>query len=133
LHDIRIHKLVYLGAIPSRRPITTSVFPPDFDIVRICFEEPFGPASPRHPSDLTRLAYIVLEGLRRSLLPRTGNREAMTALQQWLFSFILHQFDIVDFLICEIEVVCRGSDCRMQTSICTYHTLLACSLYCAYG
>lgn len=109
LHDIRIHKLVYLGATPSRRPITTSVFPPDFDIVRICFEEPFGPASPRHPSDLTRLAYIVLEGLRRSLLPRTGNREAMTALQQWLFSFILHQFDFVDILICEIEdVIAEG-------------------------
>ncbi|RLM85619.1 hypothetical protein C2845_PM04G04340 [Panicum miliaceum] len=105
--DIRLHDLVYPDIPPSRRPVCTGVDPPDFDTVSICFEEPFGPASPRHPSDLTRLASIALKGLRRSLLPRTGNRETVTALQQWILSYILRRqpFDIVDFLICEIEDV----------------------------
>jgi len=54
---------------------------------------------------LTPLATIILEVLRRTILPRTGYREAITALQQWTLAYILHRrdFDIVDFLLCEIE------------------------------
>lgn len=37
----------------------------------------------------------------------TGNRDGITALQQWLLAYIIRQqqFDIVDFILCEIEDV----------------------------
>jgi len=43
--------------------------------------------------------------LRRSLLPRRGNAETITALQQWLLLHIMNheQFDIVDLIFCEWE------------------------------
>jgi hypothetical protein len=43
--------------------------------------------------------------MRRTLLPRMGYREATTHIQLWLLgALVCHsEFDVVDFLICEIE------------------------------
>jgi len=110
-YDVLLHKNTYPRVRRSRRPVNSGVITPDHEIAKICFQEPFGPASPRSQSDLTPLAAIILEGLRRSLLPRTRNPGTLTALQQWLLSYMLMKepFDIVDFLICEIEdVIAEG-------------------------
>ena len=52
-------------------------------------------------------AYAVHMGLRRTLLPRSGYPEGFTGLQQLLLLHILtHElFDIVDFILAEIEDV----------------------------
>ena len=55
--------------------------------------------------------------MRRTLLPRTGYKEGLTNLQQWLLSALVShtQFDIVDFLICEIEdTIADGIQARQQ-------------------
>jgi hypothetical protein len=43
--------------------------------------------------------------MRRTLLPRMGYREATTHIQLWLLGALIShsEFDVVDFLICEIE------------------------------
>lgn len=53
----------------------------------------------------------MLELLRRTLLSRTGNKDKITSLQQWLLSYIVcrQPFDLVDFLLCEMEDVIADS------------------------
>ena len=82
------------------------MFPSDED-VSILFQQPFLPGTPRVPSRLTPVAYVIHFALKRSLLFRIGYSEGITSLQQWLLIYILGgtQFDIVDFFICEIEDV----------------------------
>jgi hypothetical protein len=65
----------------------------------------------RQPKDLTGLAAQIHRALRKSLLSRVGFREGLTQLQQLLLATILHQqqFDVVDFLICEMEDVIANS------------------------
>ena len=43
--------------------------------------------------------------MRRTLLPRTGFKEGLTNVQQWLLATLASQseFHIVDFMICEME------------------------------
>jgi hypothetical protein len=43
--------------------------------------------------------------MRRTLLPRMGYREAATHIQLWLLGVLVShsEFDVLDFLICEIE------------------------------
>jgi hypothetical protein len=43
--------------------------------------------------------------MRRTLLPRMGYREATTHIQLWLLGALIShsEFDVVDFLICEIK------------------------------
>ena len=62
---------------------------------------------PAVPSFLTLEAYAVHMALRRTLLPRSGYLEGFTGLQQLLLLHILtHEpFDIVDFILAEIEDV----------------------------
>jgi hypothetical protein len=45
--------------------------------------------------------------MRKTILPRGGNRETLTSLQQWLLLSIWtgEQFDFLDFMLCEIEDV----------------------------
>ena len=45
--------------------------------------------------------------MRKTILPRGGNRESLTSLQQWLLLSIWNgeQFDFSDFMLCEIEDV----------------------------
>ena len=82
------------------------MFPSDED-VSVLFQQPFHPGTPRVPSRLTPVAYVIHFAIKRSLLFRIGYSEGITALQQRLLIYILGamQFDIVDFFICEIEDV----------------------------
>jgi hypothetical protein len=55
--------------------------------------------------------------MRRTLLPRIGYREAATYIQLWLLGALIShlEFDVVDFLICEIEdTVLDGLRARRQ-------------------
>jgi hypothetical protein len=55
--------------------------------------------------------------MRRTLLPRMGYREATTHIQLWLLGALVShsEFDVVDFLICEIEdTVLDGMCARRQ-------------------
>jgi hypothetical protein len=55
--------------------------------------------------------------MRRTLLPRMGYREATTHIQLWLLGVLVSylEFDVVDFLICEIEdTVLDGLRARRQ-------------------
>ena len=86
------------------------MFPSDED-VSVLFEPPFLPGTPRVPSRLTPVAYMIHFALKRSLLLRIGYSEGITALQQWLLIYILGglPFDIVDFFICElVDVIIEG-------------------------
>ena len=100
-----LHFHTYGDADPPRRSKET-MFPSDKD-VSILFQQPFLPGTPRVPSRLTPVAYVIHFALKRSLLFRIGYSEGITSLQQWLLIYILGgtQFDIVDFFICEIEDV----------------------------
>jgi hypothetical protein len=76
----RIHQLAYPGVDPPRRAYSSNIHAPDHETAAAIYRPPFGPASERHPSALTPLAYTLLDALCRSLLSRTGNRETVTAL-----------------------------------------------------
>jgi hypothetical protein len=55
--------------------------------------------------------------MRQTLLPRMGYREATTHIQLWLLGALVShsEFDVVDFLICEIEdTVLDGLRARRQ-------------------
>jgi hypothetical protein len=56
---------------------------------------------------LTHEANVVRQALQKTLLPRIGNAESITSLQQWLLVHVMtgRAFDIVDFFLCEIEDV----------------------------
>jgi hypothetical protein len=61
--------------------------------------------------------------MRRSLLPRTGYREATTHILLWLLGALIidSEFDVVDFLICEIEdTVLDGIRARRQVPYAHY-------------
>ena len=104
LNDTRLHELAYPGAIPLRCACCGGVLPP-FERVSICYRQPFLPESSRALTRLTTEARVVHNALRRSLLPRMGGGEAVTSIQQWLLLHIMSHtpFDIVDFLLCEVE------------------------------
>jgi hypothetical protein len=55
--------------------------------------------------------------MRRTLLPQMGYREATSHIQLWLLGALIShsEFDVVDFLICEIEdTVLDGLRARRQ-------------------
>ena len=61
--------------------------------------------------------------MRETLLPRMGYREATTHIRLWLLgALVLHsEFDVVDFLICEIEdTILDGLHARRQLSYAHY-------------
>jgi hypothetical protein len=73
--------------------------------------------SRRSPADFTTAAKYLFELIRRTLLPRMGYREATTHIQLWLLGALVShsEFDVVDFLICEIEdTVLDGIRARRQ-------------------
>lgn len=60
---------------------------------------------------------FIYELMRRTLLPRIGYRDDITHIQLWLLGALVSHsmFDIVDFLICEIEdIVLDGLRARHQ-------------------
>jgi hypothetical protein len=61
--------------------------------------------------------------MRQTLLPRMGYREVTTHIQLWLLGALAShsEFDVVDFLICEIEdTVLDGLRARRQLSYAHY-------------
>ena len=73
------------------------------------FRSLFPASYPQAPDLLTDEAFTVHMALRRTLLPRSGYPEGFTVLQQQLLIHILRHepFDIVDFILAEIEDAVR--------------------------
>jgi hypothetical protein len=83
----------------------------------LCSAHPSQDGSRRSPADFTTAAKYLFELIRRTLLPRMGYREATTHIQLWLLGALVShsEFDIVDFLICEIEdTILDGIRARRQ-------------------
>ncbi|TVU48711.1 hypothetical protein EJB05_08356, partial [Eragrostis curvula] len=117
--DSCIYRKVYGDASPPRHPrIGGNNFPTveklgELFIVALS-ESDTGSRETRY---LNLVAKVVHEALRRTLLPRHGHADKMSSLQQWLLIHIMdgEQFDIVDFLLCEIEdVITDGLACSRQ-------------------
>jgi hypothetical protein len=85
--------------------------------VATLFRPPFSDGSRRSPADFTTAAKYLYELIRRTLLSRMGYKEATTHIQLWLLGALVShsEFNIVDFLICEIEdTVLDGIRARRQ-------------------
>jgi hypothetical protein len=106
LVDVSLHEMVYGDADPPRRAMIGGIAP-SHEAISQCFRQPFPASYARVPSLLTPEAYAAHMALRRTLLPRSGYPEGFTGLQQLLLLHILtHEpFDIVDFILAEIEDV----------------------------
>jgi hypothetical protein len=111
----RLHSLCYGTSDPPRRP--HGGVAPGTSHVAALFRPPFSDGSRRSPTDFTTAAKYLFELIRRTLLPRMGYREATTHIQLWLLGALVShsEFDVVDFLICEIEdTVLDGIRARRQ-------------------
>jgi hypothetical protein len=111
----RLHSLCYGTSDPPRRP--HGGVAPGTAHVAALFRPPFLDGSRRSPADFTTAAKYLYELIRRTLLPRMGYREATTHIQLWLLGALVShsEFDVVDFLICEIEdTVLDGIRARRQ-------------------
>jgi hypothetical protein len=99
----RLHSLCYGTSDPPRRP--HGGVAPGTAHVAALFRPPFTDGSRRSRADFTTAAKYLYELIRRTLLPRMGYREATTHIQLWLLGALVShsEFDVVDFLICEIE------------------------------
>ena len=73
--------------------------------------EPFTDGSLCTPDRLCLEAYVLHMALRKTVLPRGGNRESLTSLQQWLLLSIWRgeQFEFLHFFLSEIEDVIADS------------------------
>jgi hypothetical protein len=98
-----LHSLCYGTSDPPRRP-HVGVAPGTAHVAAL-FRPPFSDGSRRSPTDFTTTTKFLYQLMRRTLLPWMGYREAATHIQLWLLgSLVSHsEFDVVDFLICEIE------------------------------
>jgi hypothetical protein len=92
----RLHSLCCGTSDPPRRP-HGGVAPATAHVAAL-FRPPFTPGS-------RRAAKFLYEMMRRTLLPWMGYKEATTHIQLWLLGALIShsEFDVVDFLICEIE------------------------------
>jgi hypothetical protein len=111
----RLHSLCYDTSDPPRRP-HGGVAPATAHVAAL-FRPPFSDGSRSSPADFTTAAKFLFELIRRTLLPRMGYREATTHIQLWLLGALIShsEFDVVDFLICEIEdTVLDGIRARRQ-------------------
>jgi hypothetical protein len=98
-----LHSLCYDTSDPPRRPHSGVALATAH--VAALFRPPFSNGSRRSPADFTTSAKFLYQLMRRTLLPRMGYREAATHIQLWLLGALIShsEFDVVDFLICEIE------------------------------
>jgi hypothetical protein len=111
----RLHNLCYGTSDPPRRP--HGGVAPDTAHVATLFRPPFSDGSRRSPTDFTTTAKFLYQLMRRTLLPQMGYREATTHIQLWLLGALVShsEFDVVNFLICEIEdTVLDGLRARRQ-------------------
>jgi hypothetical protein len=111
----RLHSMCYGTSDPPCRPHDRVA--PGTAHVAALFRPPFSDGSRRSPADFTTAARFLYQLMRRMLLPRMGYREAATHIQLWLLGALVShsEFDVVDFLICEIEdTVLDGLRARRQ-------------------
>jgi hypothetical protein len=111
----RLHSLCYDTFDPPRRP--HGGVAPGTAHVAALFRPPFSDGSRRSPADFTTAAKFLYQLMRRTLLPWMGYREATTHIELWLLGALVShsEFDVVDFLICEIEdTVLDGLRARRQ-------------------
>jgi hypothetical protein len=111
----RLHSLCYGTSDPPRRP--HGGVAPGTAHVTALFRPPFLDGSRCSPADFTTAAKFLFQLMRRTLLPWMGYREATTHIQLWLLGALVShsEFDVVDFLICEIEdIVLDGMRARRQ-------------------
>jgi hypothetical protein len=120
--SIRLHSLCYDTSDPPRHP-HDGVAPATAHVASL-FRPPFIDGSRRSPADFTTAVKFLYELMRRTLLPRMGYKEATTHIQLWLLgAFVSHsEFDVVDFLICEIEdTILDGLCARRQLPYAHYN------------
>jgi hypothetical protein len=111
----RLHSLCYGTSDPPRRP--HGGVTPSTAHVATLFRPPFLDGSRRSLADFTTAAKFLYQLMRLTLLPRMGYREAATHIQFWILGALVShsEFDVVDFLICEIEdTVLDGLRARRQ-------------------
>jgi hypothetical protein len=111
----RLHNLCYGTSDPPRRP--HGGVAPGTAHVTALFRPPFSDGSRRSPTDFTTSAKFLFQLMRQTLLQRMGYREATTHIQLWLLGALVShsEFDVVDFLICDIEdTVLDGMCARRQ-------------------
>jgi hypothetical protein len=111
----RLHSMCYGTSDPPRRP-HGGVAPGTVHVAAL-FRPPISDGSRCSPSDFTTVARFLYQLMRRTLLPRMGYREAATHIQLWLLGALVShsEFDVVDFLICEIEdTILDGLRARQQ-------------------
>jgi hypothetical protein len=106
-HKTSQHSIVYGDREPSRHSLLGGSFSSDEEMVRLFVESFTGRRAYRTPNMLTPEANVVHQALRKTLLPRIGNAESITRFQQWLLLHVMtgRPFDIVDFILAEIEDV----------------------------
>jgi hypothetical protein len=124
----RLHSLCYGTSDPPPRP--HGGVAPGTAHVAALFRPPFSDGSRCSPADFTTAAKFLFQLMRRTLLPRMGYREATTHIQLWLLGALVShsEFDVVDFLICEIEdTVLDGMRARRQLPYAHYLLLGTCS------
>jgi hypothetical protein len=99
----RLHSLCHGTSDPPHRP-HGGVTPATTHVVAL-FRPPFTDGSRRSPADFTPAAKYLYQVIRWTLLPRMGYKEATTHIQLWLLGALIphSEFDVVGFLICEIE------------------------------
>jgi hypothetical protein len=111
----RLHSLCYDTSDPPCRPhggVASAIA----HVVAL-FRPPFIEGLRRSLADFTPAAKYLYELMRRTLLPRMGYRKATTHIRLWLLGALIShsEFDVVDFLICEIEnTVLDGLRARRQ-------------------
>ena len=73
----------YLGVTLSEEPYSLHfhTYGDADEDVSVSFQQPFLPGTPRVPSRLTPVAYVIHFALKRSLLFRIGYNEGITTLQ----------------------------------------------------
>jgi hypothetical protein len=98
-----LHSLCYDTSDPPRRP--HGGFAPGTAHVAALFRLPFSDGLRCSLADFTTAVKFLYQLMRRTLLPRMGYTEAATHIQLWLLGALIShsEFDVVDFLICEIE------------------------------
>ena len=79
--DRKLHQIVYGGVLPPCCSRARGTFP-TYQEIRPLFMEPFTNGSLHTLDRLCPEAYVLHMALRKKVLPRGGNRESLTSLQQ---------------------------------------------------
>ena len=115
LRELSAHRTVYGSVTPPFRGHPGTA--PSLEQIQELFSRKMHSDTPRTPDILKREYFILLQVLRRTLLPKGGFREGLTAIHQFLLAALASgtEFDIVDVIFAEIEdVICDSMTTRRQ-------------------